>query len=202
LEEKEARVPQFFSPQRVLAAKAYQEGKEEAVEEEKRQRAIRKEEATAKRKEIQVTKEERKIQRQLHQEANSERKIAEKTQKAQERGKKRLKKERRDQEKALLTIQRKKEREMLKQLTVATKKARTPKAQSKRASAGPSNSNKRPINPIFKAIKATKGLQATPSRSITAGSCPIAGVKDLTAAEAPNTNRRGRRVALPQRFRE
>jgi hypothetical protein len=91
---------------------------------------------------------------------------------------------------------------MLKQLTVTTQKARTPKAQFKRASAGPSNAYKRPVNPLSKAIKATKGLQATPSRSIAADSCPIAGVKDLTVAEAPNTNRRGRRVALPQRFRE
>jgi hypothetical protein len=202
LREEEAGVPQFFSPQRVLAAKAYQEGKEEAVKEEKRQRAIRKEEATAKRKEVQETKEERKIQRQLAQEAISERKIAAKAQKAQEREERRLEKERRDQEKALLTIQRKKEREMLQQLTVATKKARTPKAQSKRASTGPSNSFKGPINPIYEAIKATKGLQATPSRSTAAGSCPIAGVRDLTVAKAPNTNRRGRRVALPQRFRE
>ena len=120
----------------------------------------------------------------------------------QEREEKRLEKERRDQEKTLLTIQRKKEREMLKQFTVATKKARTLKAQSKNTSAGPSNSNKQPVNPISKAIKTTKELQAIPSRSITAGSCPIANVRDLTAAEAPNTNRRGRRVALPQRFRE
>jgi hypothetical protein len=57
LGEEEAAVPQFFSPQRVLAAKAYQEGKDEAVEEEKRQRAIRKEEATAKREELQLLKE-------------------------------------------------------------------------------------------------------------------------------------------------
>jgi hypothetical protein len=138
----------------------------------------------------------------LHQEANSERKIAKKAQKAQEREEKRLKKEQRDREKAPLTIKRNKEREMLKQLTVATKKARTPKAQSKRASTGPLNAYKRPVNPISKAIKTTKGLHATSPRSITAGSCSIAGVKDLTAAEAPNTNRRGRRVALPQRFRE
>jgi hypothetical protein len=86
---------------------------------------------------------------------------------------------------------------MLKQLTVATKKTRTPKAQSKRASTGPLNAYKRPVNSISKAIKAIKGLHATPPRSITAGSCPIASVKDLTAVKASNTNRRGRRVALP-----
>jgi hypothetical protein len=138
----------------------------------------------------------------LHQEVTSEHKAAEKAQKAQEREEKCLEKERRNQEKALLTTQRKKEREILKHLTVTTKKARTLKAQSKRASAGPSNAYKRPINPISRAIKATKGLQATPPRLIAADSCPIAGIKDLTVTEAPNTNRRGRRVALPQRFRE
>jgi hypothetical protein len=90
LEEEKAGVPQFFSPQRVLAAKAYQEGKEEAIEEEKRQKAIRKEEAAAKREGLQAEKEERKIQRQLYQEANLKRKAAEKAQKALERKKKRL----------------------------------------------------------------------------------------------------------------
>lgn len=91
---------------------------------------------------------------------------------------------------------------MLKQLTVATQKTRTPKAQFKRASAGPSNTYKRPVNPLSKVIKTTKELQATFSRSITVDSCPITDVKDLTITEALNTNRRGRRVILPQRFRE
>ena len=91
---------------------------------------------------------------------------------------------------------------MFKQLTVVTKKTRTSKAQSKRASVESSNSNKRSINPISKAIKVTKELQATPSRSITAGFCSIADVKDLTVAETSNTNRHDRRVVLPQRFRE
>jgi hypothetical protein len=147
-------------------------------------------------------KEERKIQRQLQQEATLERRAAEKAQKAQKIEEKRLTKEQRDQEKALLTIQRKKEREMLQKLTVATKKVRTLKPQTKKASAGPSNAYKRPANPILRAIKASKGLQTTPQRSIAADSYPITGVKDLTIIEAPNTNRRGRRVALPQRFRE
>jgi hypothetical protein len=79
----------------------------------------------------------------------------------QERKEKCLEKEWRDQEKALLMTQRKKEQEMLKQLTVTMKKTRTLKVQSKRASAGPSNAYKQPINPISRAIKATKGLQAT-----------------------------------------
>ena len=52
LKEKKVGMSQFFSPQRVLAVKVYQEGKKETVEEEKRQRAIQKKEATVKRKEI------------------------------------------------------------------------------------------------------------------------------------------------------
>ena len=76
-----------------------------------------------------------------------------------------------------MTIQRKKEREILKQFTIVTKKTRTSKTQSKRTSTGPLNSNKRSVNPISKVIKTTKGLQVTPSRSITAGFCPIADVK-------------------------
>ena len=91
---------------------------------------------------------------------------------------------------------------MFQQLTVVTKKTRTSKVQSKRTSVGPSNSFKGPINLISEAIKTTKGLQVTPSRSITVGSCPIADVRDLTVAKTPNTNRHDRRVALSQRFRE
>jgi hypothetical protein len=85
---------------------------------------------------------------------------------------------------------------MLKQLTVATQKTRTPKAQSKRASVEPLNAYKRPVNPLLKVIKTIKGLKATLSPLITADSCPITSVKDLTVAETLNTNRRGRRVAL------
>jgi hypothetical protein len=87
LGEKEAKVPQFFSLQRVLRAKAYQEGREEAIEEERRQKAIRKKEAASKREELQAIKAERKIQRQLYQEANLERKAAKKAQKALEKEK-------------------------------------------------------------------------------------------------------------------
>lgn len=85
---------------------------------------------------------------------------------------------------------------MFKQLTVATKKTRTLKAQFKKVSIGPLNTYKQPVNPILRAIKATKGLQATPSRSNTADSSLIAGASDLTVAEAPNTNRRGRIVTI------
>jgi hypothetical protein len=202
LGEEEAGVAQFFSPQRILTAKAYQEGKEEAIEEEKRQKALRKEEATAKREELHAQKEERRIQRQLYQEANSEQKAAKKAQKALDREERRLQKEQKDQEKALSTIQRQKERERLKQLTVATQIVGMQKTPKRRASKGPSVTFKKPINPLSRAIRATKGSLATPPRLNIADSSSIAGASDLTAVEARNTNRRGRIVALPQRFRE
>jgi hypothetical protein len=49
LEEEDTGVPQFLSPQRVLAARAFQENKVVAEEEDKRQKAIQKEEALYKR---------------------------------------------------------------------------------------------------------------------------------------------------------
>jgi hypothetical protein len=67
LGEEDTGVPQFFSPRRVLTAKVFQENKEEVEEEDKRQKAIRKEEALYKRQEIEVEKQERAIQRQLRQ---------------------------------------------------------------------------------------------------------------------------------------
>jgi hypothetical protein len=47
----------------VLAAKAFQENKEVVKEEEKRQRALQKEEATSKRQEMIAEKQDRAIQR-------------------------------------------------------------------------------------------------------------------------------------------
>ena len=41
--------PQFFSPQKVLQARAFQETKEAVEQEEKRQKALQKEEATRRR---------------------------------------------------------------------------------------------------------------------------------------------------------
>jgi hypothetical protein len=61
LGEQDEEIPQFFSPQRVLAAKAFQENKEEVEEEDKRQKALQKEEAAHKRQEMEAEKQERAI---------------------------------------------------------------------------------------------------------------------------------------------
>jgi hypothetical protein len=55
---------QFFSPQRILAAKAYQEHKEQAQEEDKLQKAQKKEAAAAKRKQKEEEKQNRAHRRQ------------------------------------------------------------------------------------------------------------------------------------------
>ena len=70
LGEEEASIPQFFSPQRVLIVKAYQEGKEEAEEEEKHRKAIRKKEAANKCQKLQAEEQKRAVQCQLRPEAN------------------------------------------------------------------------------------------------------------------------------------
>ena len=62
--------PQFFSPIKVIAAETYQESKEAAEQEEKRQKALCKEEAVRKRLELQAEKQDTALQHQLRQEAN------------------------------------------------------------------------------------------------------------------------------------
>lgn len=202
LGEEATAAPQFFSPQRVLLAKAYQEGKEQAEEEGKRQRAIQKEEAAYKRRELQAEKQELAIQRQLRKEANQEAKAAEKAQKALEREEKRRQKEQEKQQKALLTRQRKEEQKLRKQLTIAAKQTAASKTRLKRASATPSKVRKRRSNPISRAIKATVGPQGNGQRSKQTISPSAAGAGDLAAVEAQNRSRRGRVVTLPQRFIE
>jgi hypothetical protein len=202
LREEDTGVAQFFSPQRVLTAKAFQENKEEEEEEDKRQRAQRKEEAAYKRQEMEVAKQERAIQRQLRQVANKEEKEAEKTRKALEREKKRAQKEQDKQVKAALALERKKEREKRKKLAVAAQTVIASKAQTQRASTGPlTTRNARRIS-TTKAVKPPKGSQRRVRRSFGPSSSSPSNAADAVAAGAQNRSQRGRMVALPLRFRE
>jgi hypothetical protein len=79
---------------------------------------------------------------------------------------------------------------------------RTLKGRIKKTSIGPLNAYNKPINPISRAIKATKEPPATPLRLIKTDSSFLASASDLIVVEALNTNQRGRIVALPRRFRE
>jgi hypothetical protein len=81
------------------------------TEEDKRQKAIRKEEAAYKRQEMEAEKQERAIQCQLRQIANKEAKEAEKAQKAFEREERRAQKGQDKQAIGALALERKREQE-------------------------------------------------------------------------------------------
>jgi hypothetical protein len=161
LGEQDDSVPQFFSLRRVLAAKAFQEGKEEAKEKNKRQKAIRREEAAYKRQEILAEKQERAIQRQLRQIATQEDKAAEKAQKALKKEEKRHQKEQDKQQKATLALERKKAQELRRELVVAAKKTMASKPRPKRLSASPLKARKARI---ISAIRVTKPIRGSQGR--------------------------------------
>ena len=85
-----------------------------------------------------------------------------------------------------------KEQELHKQLAIATKMAMMSKARARRVSAGPSKVRKRSANSISKVIKATAGSQDEDQRSNKTVFPSDTGACDVAAAEAQNTNRRGR----------
>ena len=202
LGEEAASEPQFFSPTKVIAARAYQESKEAAETEEKRQKALRKEEAILKRQQLQTEKQEAALQRQLRQEANREAKTAEKAQKVAEKEEKRRQKEQDKQQKALATLQRKKEQELRKELAVAAKTAAGLKPRVRRVSIGPPKPCKKPAKPRKKAVNTTIASQESLPHSIGAASSTAIDAIDVAVAEVQITNRRGRVITLPQRFRE
>jgi hypothetical protein len=201
LGEEDTRVPQFFSPQRVLAARAFQASKEEEEEEDKRQRALQKEEAACKRQEMEAEKQERAIQRQLRQIANKETKEAEKTQKALKREEKRAQKEQDKQTKATLALERKEEQQKRRELAAAMPLAVGLNAPAPRLSIGPPTTrNARRISTI-RVFKPTKGSQRRVQRPFGSSSSSPSNAVDAVAAGAEKRSQRGRMVALPQRFR-
>ncbi len=195
-------MPQFFSPRRVLAARAYQEGKEEKEEKDKRQRALRKEQTICKRQEMKAEKQEKAIQRQLRQIANKEEKKAEKTRKALEREEKRRQKEQDKQAKATLALERKKEQDKRKELAAVARTVIASKAQTKRLSTGPSTTRTTRRISITRVAKLTKGSQRRVQRSIRLSPSPSSNAANAATLGAEKRSQRGRMVALPQRFRE
>jgi hypothetical protein len=186
----------------VLAAKAFQENKEVVEEEEKRQRALQKEEATSKRQEMVAEKQERAIQRQLLQIAKREEKEAEKAQKALEKEEKRRQKEQDKQAKTALSLRRKKEQEIHKQLAVAAQLATLSDAQTQRLSAGPSTTCKTRRISTKKVVKPPKRSQRRVRRLFGPSPSSPSNAADAVATGAEKRSQHGRMVALPQRFRE
>lgn len=202
LGEEVTNQPQFFSPSKIITARTYQESKEAAEQEEKRQKALRKEEAARKRQELQAKKQEAILQRQMRKEANWEAKVAEKTQKAAEKAEKRLQREQDKQQKALATLQRKKEQQERKQLAVAVQAVAVSKRRPRRVSIP---ARKPPIT-RKKPQKTTATLatdaQRSPPHSIEAAISTATDAVDDAVAEVQITSRRGRIVTMPQRFKE
>lgn len=125
--------PQFFSPQKVIAARTYQEGKEARAEEEKRLKAHKKEEAVRQRQKMANDKLEARIQRQLLQKTNREAKAAEKAQKQAQKRELRAQKALERQAATATAAQRKKEQTFERQARAVTKKAAASKGGKKRA---------------------------------------------------------------------
>lgn len=199
--EEASGKPQFFSPTKVIKARAFQETKKAAEEEERRQKALRKEEAAYRRQQREAGKQEAAVQRQLQKEARQEAKLIEKAQKEAEKEEKKRRKEAAREQKAQAALQRKKEQEARKQLAVAAKTVKAVKTRPKRAPLSPKMPQSKLGKAKEKTVKPQKGSKRGCRRSIEASSQASFDVVDLAAAQEQNTSRRGRAVTLPQRFR-
>ena len=195
--EESAPEPQFFSPTKVLQAKAFQETKEAQEQEEIRQKALRKEEAAQRRQQALAQKQEAALQRQMRQAAAKEAKEAEKAEKAAQREAKRVEREHAKEAKALAAAERKKQQEMRKTAAAAAAAA---EKSSEAGPAAPSGRRKKAPNPLKKLVAQTSEPPNSPPAIEQAGTS--AGPAEVTVATdaPPRHSRRGRALALPQRF--
>ena len=191
---------QFWSPQRILAAKTFQETKEAAEQEEKRQKTIRKEQAACEQWIKQAEQQERTIQRQLRQQAAKEERETQKAERQAVREQKRLQRGQEKQEKAALALQHKEKAQQRKMTAVAIKKgelsigslkAFTPKA--------PTVFRKAPVARTKIQI-AKQGPKQTNKQPIQAEISTGDELVDVAAGEVKITSRRGRAIKTPQRF--
>lgn len=206
--EKEDGRAQFYSPTRVLAAKAFQDAKEDAQEEERQRKAQKKEEAAYKRQQKEVEKQEKArqrqeltVQRQLQKQAAEEEKRARIAQRNAEWAKKREEKERVRLEKAKERAQRQKRPISVVDDDVDGDETGRPKKRSKLTSANHNHAIKTTNSGLQQLHRASKGLkqsrrQQKPAISMTGSSATKDGVEGVQ-----NSNRRGRAIIPPQRFR-
>lgn len=194
--------PQFFSPQKVIAARTYQDGKEARAEEEKRLKAQKKEEAAHQRQKKANDKLEAQIQRQLLQKTNREAKAAEKAQKQAQQQELRAQKALEKQAAATAAAQRKKEQTFEQQTVAATKKAAASKESKRPAPKVASITGKKAIPKTTKPSKSSKSSSQRAPNSKKADSEPAAATTAATATAAGSRSRSGRNVVKPQRFQE
>jgi hypothetical protein len=195
--EAASQAPQFFSPNRVLAARECQETKEAAEQEERCQKALRKKGAARQRAQALADKQEAALQRKICRDAAREAKEAKKAKKAAEREAKRVEQVLAKEAKELATAKRKKELEERKNnAAVAAENS------SKSAPAGPSRTRKKAPIPrkkvLFRTSKAAEGTSTIEQANTTAGPARVA----VAVEAAVGHSRRGRALVLPQRFKD
>lgn len=201
LGEEETGGPQFFSPERVLTAKTFQDSKEAAEVEKKRQKAIEKEQAAFRRQQNEAAKQEQAIQRQLRQQAAQEKKEREKAEKQAAKQEKQLQKAREKQEKAALAIQRKEQAQARKNATLAASNVTRSINRSKAPAKQTHSIHKKAAITRPKVRIARQGPRPSIRMPIRTANLVEDGPADAAGGEVQITNRRGRAVKTPQRYR-
>jgi hypothetical protein len=201
LGEKETNGPQFFSPERVLAAKTFQKSRETAEQEEKRQKAIAKEEAALKRQQEEAEKQERTTQRQLRQQATKEEKETEKAQKQATKREKQMQKEQERQEKAALVAQHKEETQARKNAPLTTVNDASSAPRSKTPARRPHTIPKQAASTQRKVKRARRGHRPSAQLPIRTANSVEDGSAGAGDGEVQITNRRGCTLKTPQRYR-
>ena len=105
------------------------------------------------------------------------------------------------QAKATVTLIYKKERESQRQFTIVTRVVTTIKLRIRRPSIDLLKPHKKVVNPYKKTLKAVTGSQREAPRSIKEDSSSTAGPIDIVVTKSQIMSRRGRTIALSQRFR-
>lgn len=192
--------PQFFSPQKVIAARAFQEEKEAHEEEERRVKAQRKKDAIRLREQRDQEKADRQLQRATLLQSNRDAKEAKIARKREEREEQRAQRALKNQETAAAVAHRKEEqqirREALAAAKIATAMEKTKKPVLRVAQISVSN----PLESAAKTINLQENGPRSTTRSKKTTPLPAAAA-DLAGANSVTTRTRsGRSIVTPRIF--
>lgn len=202
LGEEANGAPQFFSPTRVLAAREFQEGREAAEEEERRQKTQQKEDQARQRLQKEADQQEQKLQRQMRQQLNREQKAIEKAEKEAEREAKKLERQQIAEAKAAAIAERKKKQQKRKDDAAADLLAAATENSSEHASAAFPKTAKTQSNRSKKvAPRIRKPAKMPPSKRKGAATTAAATVT-VAVVPAQIRTRSGRTITTPARFEE
>lgn len=198
--EEEDGQAQFYSPQRILAAKAYQESKQQAEEENKLQKAQKKEAATTKRQQKEAEKQERAhrrqeeaVQRDLRRQLAQQEKQAKAAQKKAERAQKQQEQEQARLNKANSISLSKKRKNSAPEESHPKKRQKSSSVNTHHAS---TSTRPGPQTPH----RVSQGPKNPPQLLDQAVLLPETGAAQANAQEVEICTRRGRAIKAPQRF--